>query len=496
MSHEQRQRVTIAIAAMGGQGGGVLGDWIISMAEANGYYAQSTSVPGVAQRTGATIYYLELFPEQADATIPVLALMPVPGDVDIVVAAELVEAGRAVQRGIVTPNQTTLIASNHRAYSYVEKSAMGDGRIDAAALETKLAETAKLFVCFDMQSMAEKHNTVISATLFGALAGSGALPFSAEQFKEAIRGTGKAIEANLSAFDAAYMAAEDPSRMSATAAQSPSESASGDTLNPSNSSHFPPATQELVNAAIQRQIDFQDTAYAKLFVERLTRIHQLDIRHGGEASAWALTNAVAKHLGLWMSYEDTIRVADLKIRESRFERSKIEVRASDKEIVYLTEFMHPRIEEVADTLPAGIGRWLLGAEKLSGWLSRTVLRERKISTAKLSGFLLLYSLASLRRFRRSTLRYEIEQARIEEWCGRIESAAINNYALAVEIAKCQKLVKGYGDTHARGLKNFSRIMSYLDANPATDADMVKTLREAALADEHGQTLSDALQKAA
>ena len=80
MSGEQRQRVTIAIAAMGGQGGGVLGDWIISMAEANGYYAQSTSVPGVAQRTGATIYYLELFPEQADATIPVLALMPVPGD--------------------------------------------------------------------------------------------------------------------------------------------------------------------------------------------------------------------------------------------------------------------------------------------------------------------------------------------------------------------------------------------------------------------------------
>ena len=496
MSGEQRQRVTIAIAAMGGQGGGVLGDWIISMAEANGYYAQSTSVPGVAQRTGATIYYLELFPEQADATIPVLALMPVPGDVDIVVAAELVEAGRAVQRGIVTPNQTTLIASNHRAYSYVEKSAMGDGRIDAAALESELAQTAKHFVCFDMQSMAESHNTVISATLFGALAGSGALPFDAEHFKEAIRGTGKAIEANLSAFDAAFIAAQNPSAEHTATIQAESESVVLETISPTNSSHFPPATQEVVNAAIQRQIDFQDTAYAKLFVERLTRIHQLDIRHGGEANAWALTNAVAKHLGLWMSYEDTIRVADLKIRESRFERSKNEVRASDKEIVYLTEFMHPRIEEVADTLPAALGRWLLGAKNLSAWLSRTVLRERKISTAKLSGFLLLYSLASLRRFRRSTLRYEVEQTRIDDWTQRIEAAAINNYALAVEIAKCQKLVKGYGDTHARGLKNFSRIMTYLDSNPNTDPGTLTALREAALADEHGETLSDALQKAA
>ncbi|MGR8949825.1 MAG: 2-oxoacid:acceptor oxidoreductase family protein, partial [Gammaproteobacteria bacterium] len=144
---------------MGGQGGGVLGDWIISVAEANGYYAQSTSVPGVAQRTGATIYYLELFPEPKDASVPVLALMPVPGDVDIVVAAELVEAGRAVQRGIVTPNQTTLIASNHRAYSYAEKSAMSDGRVNSEALEKNLAETAKQFICFDMQSMAEAHNT-------------------------------------------------------------------------------------------------------------------------------------------------------------------------------------------------------------------------------------------------------------------------------------------------------------------------------------------------
>ena len=54
--------IKLTIAALGGQGGGVLADWLIEIAEAEDYIAQSTSVPGVAQRTGATTYYIEVFP--------------------------------------------------------------------------------------------------------------------------------------------------------------------------------------------------------------------------------------------------------------------------------------------------------------------------------------------------------------------------------------------------------------------------------------------------
>ena len=116
--------ITIAILAMGGEGGGVLADWIIDLAEHGGYLAQMTSVPGVAQRTGATIYYVELFPKAAARDKkPVLALMPVPGDVDIVLASELMEAGRAITRGLVTPDRTTLIASTHRVYTMLERIA-------------------------------------------------------------------------------------------------------------------------------------------------------------------------------------------------------------------------------------------------------------------------------------------------------------------------------------------------------------------------------------
>src|SRR3982751_5030275 len=173
------QPIKIAILAMGGEGGGVLADWIVDLGEANGYLAQTTSVPGVAQRTGATIYYVELYPAadaERDGALPVMALMPLPGDVDVVLASELMECGRAVQRGLVTPDRTTLVASTHRVYSITEKTALGDGRVDSAALLAHAAAAAQRFVRFDMAAVAEQHGSVIGAVLFGALAGTGVLP--------------------------------------------------------------------------------------------------------------------------------------------------------------------------------------------------------------------------------------------------------------------------------------------------------------------------------
>ena len=95
--------ISVAIVAMGGQGGAVLTTWIVALAEAHGWIAQSTSVPGVAQRTGATIYYVEMMQASDDGQRPVLAQMPTPDDVDVVIAAEFMEAGRSILRGLVTP---------------------------------------------------------------------------------------------------------------------------------------------------------------------------------------------------------------------------------------------------------------------------------------------------------------------------------------------------------------------------------------------------------
>ncbi len=167
--------LSIAIAALGGQGGGVLADWIIEIAERYGWLVQLTSVPGVAQRTGTTVYYLECCPRPAQGAEPILALSPSPGDVDVVVAAELMEAGRAVVRGFVTPDRTTLVASSHRVYGITEKSALGDGVADANAVLSALRSEARSLVCFDMEAIASDTGSVISSVLLGALAASGAL---------------------------------------------------------------------------------------------------------------------------------------------------------------------------------------------------------------------------------------------------------------------------------------------------------------------------------
>src|SRR3954466_3918519 len=192
--------ITILIAALGGEGGGVMADWLMEAATACGYPAQATSIPGVAQRTGATTYYLEIFPakkESLGGKEPVLSLTPSPGNVDVMVASELVEAGRAMTNGYVSPERTTLIASTHRIYATVEKMQMADGRVDSARILDAAKQLAQRSLLFDMRKLAQESGTVINAVLFGALAGSGVLPLARGACEQAIRQGGRGAESSL-----------------------------------------------------------------------------------------------------------------------------------------------------------------------------------------------------------------------------------------------------------------------------------------------------------
>jgi indolepyruvate ferredoxin oxidoreductase, beta subunit len=275
----------------------------------------------------------------------------------------------------------------------------------------------------------------------------------------------------------------------------PPTTAEGRRLDQKVRAGFPAHLHGLIVEGVRRCMDYQDAGYAEMYVARLTEVLRGDTAAGGLAHGFALTGAVARHLALWMSYEDTIRVADLKTRRSRFERFRGEVRAAPEQVVYVTEFMHPRFEELCDTLPAALGRRLGRSERAARLLSPLFRRGRHINTAKLSGFLPLYLLARLQRLRRGTLRYRVEQARIEAWLTRIAASA-GDYPLALEIAECQRLIKGYGDTHARGLKSYESIMQFVDrdAGRADLASTVRRLRSAALADEEGHALESALRE--
>jgi len=491
--------LTIAVLAMGGQGGGVLVDWIVALCEAQRWVAQSTSVPGVAQRTGATIYYIEALPLPADAPAglrPVLSLMAVPGEVDVVIGAEFMEAGRAIQRGLVTPDRTTLIASTHRAYAVVEKQTPGDGIGDSSAVVAAAEAAAKRLVAFDMAAAAEASGSAISAVMFGALAGAGALPFAREAYEATIREAGIGVEASLRGFALGYERARAPMALPTAAPEkiAPPVAAPGtgySALLARAQAAFPAETHDMLAAGLQRVVDFQDLAYGEEYLALLGGILKLD----NAAKGYALTTAAAKYLAVAMAYDDVYRVADLKTRATRFARVRDEIGVPEEQIVHTTEFMHPRMDEVTGSLPTSIGRFIENRPALFRALDRVVNRGRRVKTTTLRWFVPLYFMAGMKRFRRGTLRHVNEMAHRDAWLARVKEAAPRDYDLAVELVNTRRLVKGYSDTHARGLSKFDRVMTAaakLEGRPDA-ADWLRRLREAALKDEDGVALDGALK---
>jgi indolepyruvate ferredoxin oxidoreductase beta subunit len=285
--------IKIAILAMGGEGGGVLADWIVDLAEHNGYCAQTTSVPGVAQRTGATIYYVELFPAPPDAKEgpqPVLALMPLPGDVDVVVASELMEAARAVQRKLVTSDRTTLVCSTHRVYAIAERTALGDGRVDAASLLAHAQASARRFVGFDMAELAQASGSVISAVLFGALAAAGVLPFTRVQFEATIERGGVGVASSRAGFAAGFDGPRAEPLASSAAPVIPRDE-HGKALVERIIGCHPAAARSLLVEGVRRLVDYQDFAYATLYLDRVEHVmksHADDLLHAELARHLAL----------------------------------------------------------------------------------------------------------------------------------------------------------------------------------------------------------------
>ena len=496
--------IKIAITALGGQGGGVLSNWIVALGEANGFIAQSTSVPGVAQRTGATVYYVELFPQaaaQAKGKTPILALMPVPGDVDIVIAAEFMEAGRAILRGFVT-KQTTLIASSHRDYAIAEKINMGDGRQETDNVRRTAMKSAGRFIEADMAAAAASTGAAVSAVLFGALAGAGVLPIAKEKFEDTIRKSGRAVESNLQGFTAGFSIGRevlpppvDIADVSLPLKPAPPTTASSPLLERLRRD-FPPETHAILQEGLKRTLDFQDMNYATLYLDRIYEIHKLDQQSDGATHGWRLSRDTGKHLALWMTYDDAIRVADLKTRRARFARFRDDARAEPDQIVNVSEYLHPRVEEICDLLPATIARGVLASNLQRKVLGALLGKGRRVSTTKLRGFLPLYFMASLRFMRRWGYRFGVEQKRIEDWISTITAAAPHDYVLACEIAGLQRLIKGYGETHDRGLGNFNSIMARLNEVKKQEdpAAMLARLRDTALKDEDGAALNVAIRQ--
>ncbi len=444
--------VSVLIPAVGGQGGGVLLDWLVDAALIDGYPVQGTSIPGVAQRTGSTTYYVELCAER-NAEPAVFSLYPVPGALDALLAAEFLEVGRMVELGFPSPARTTIVASTHRLYSIHEKIATGRAIYPVEDLHHAARAFARELYAFDALALAREHGTEANSVLLGALAGSGVLPVGVEAFREAIRKKGVQVEANLRGFDAGLAAVARVKNGAGSVTEagqaSPAPVASSSPAIGRMIADFPESLRPTLVQAVERLIDYQDRAYAARYLERLRPFVALDDAE--------LVRLVARSLAVWMTYEDAIRVAQLKTRWSRFERIRREQGALRGEIV-VTDYLKPDLDEIYGILPrrlvAPFARW---AERR--WPRGRPTLAQHVKTTTVAGYLRVWLLALLRPLRPISYRAHEEHARMERWLAVVARCAAWDRGLARELARAAQLVKGYGDVRRRMAGQFDRLLA-------------------------------------
>ena len=505
------QPVTILISALGGEGGGVMADWLVATARAAGHAVQGTSIPGVAQRTGATTYYIEIFPQPNSALNgrqPVFGLYAVPGGLDVLVGSELLEAVRQAGNGLVSPDRTTVLVSTDRTLTTIEKMQLADGRVDDAALLSALRSAAFELELLDMATLARQSGTVISAVMLGALAGwataTARLPFARADYEATIRASGRGVEASLRGFSAAF------DRVAGARAQRAGVMAIADAVVQRSAAPLaataglPQAVASIAALGHARLLDYQDAGYAALYRQRLDRVvaaERLALQAAATPDATAPTAAdfpasteVARWLALWMAFDDIVRVADLKSRASRWQRVQREVHARSGELLRVYDHFKPGVAEFAALLPQ---RW---ADVLLRWDRRRVQLGREpwalplaIGSHTVLGLLALRGLAAVKGLRQRGSRFATEQALIERWLSAVLQGLAEQATLGLEVARCGRLIKGYGSTNERGKHNLLHIIDHLAGAaaigaPATRAAAVAAARSAALTDDAGRQL--------
>jgi indolepyruvate ferredoxin oxidoreductase, beta subunit len=465
----------------------------------------------------------------------VLSVFPSPGEVDLVIASELMECGRAVQRGFATPDRTTLITSTNRVYSIEEKMHLGDGRIDTTELISAAGRAAKKLVAADFATIAATHHSVISAALFGAVAGAAVLPFTREEFEQAIRDAGKGVETSLAAFTGGYDAAtvsvapapkkprqrtpdlappapkpastpvditigsrpisteerkeREETRRNKIAATDPDSLVGPDLKHLARTvADLPAQARSMVLHGLIRTGLYQDVRYAERFLDRVRAFAVADPEAGGAAR---LTIEAARHLALWMCYQDTIHVALQKTRQRRMERVRTEARATQAQLTQVREYLHPQVDEITDTLPFRLGRALRRSKGFEKIVDKVTRNGMILNTTSVVGYTMLSTMARARPLRPRSLRFVREQAAIEEWTALALDVAATDAALAREIVQCQHVLKGYGATYEHGNDSFGLLMTAareLRRRKGDSAAVLARLREASLADEDGAAL--------
>lgn len=475
--------IKVALLAVGGDGGSVFTNWCVALANQCGYYVSSTSIAGVAQRTGATIYYMEFLPQihiKRNNKLPVLSQMPTNGDLDIVIATEVLEIARAYNRGFIN-KKTTVLFSSHRSLAMSEKESAGDDIFNVDETIKKIENASKVCIYADFKNIANKHSSIISSSLFGALAGSNALGFSKSNFEKTIVDGGVGVNNSLKSFEDGYILSLnfkkgeiDSNLKKPTFKSIPNNSPIRQINNAiARIKLMPQSIHDVTFAGFKRVSLWQNYKWGNQYLDMLEEFISIDEKK----KDFQLSFNIAKYLSIAMSYYDVIYAADIKTSKNRFIEVKKQVSAKDDDLIRILDYLHPGFDEICGMLPKSLGAKADKSSFLKKIFKKYFDKDRRMNTINLFNFIFMYLLGGLKWWRFKTYRHHIEMNLITKWLDTIKAFTNNNYDKAVLITKLYQLQKGYGDTYSRSHSKFLLLLDFI-SDKKNENIGIKTLTNA------------------
>jgi hypothetical protein len=242
---------------------------------------------------------------------------------------------------------------------------------------------------------------------------------------------------------------------------------------------LPEALAPLASEAIHMLIDYQSTAYAQLYVDRLCRFV------GKRGVDDAMLGDIARLMAARMSYQDPIRIAQLKLAEFNEAATGGQVRPVDD----VRKF---RLDELIDALPATVADPVLDALEWVGWLHKPV--SIRFSTKNRFSLRRLKLEAGLRRWRRYSIRYARERVWVERWLHMIDRSLTKQPRAAAAIVQTATMIQGYGDAYRQGLADWNAIIDGL-AKPTFDGVLALPDLAGAVAEARAVVMPDPRQSA-
>lgn len=426
----------ILIPSVGGMGVGVFVEWLSSAVISTGLTPAVLNLPGVSQRTGRTLSYIEI---QERDDVP-FSPFPEKGGLDLIISQDFLELLRILKEGY-GGKDCSILGTTYRYYTTFEKLSLKKDVYTYDNYKGLIEANSRDHIVVDI------HRAGISdfnnAHLLGLLSASGYLPvLERESYEEAIRSVGIEVERNLNDF---ALGRGLPERIKQVASREEyrgdgfADDEIGEAILKLGSLYGKDVTDVLREAAAQLE-QYQDREYVRLFLDRVKDLHTY-IRETAEDvnGDGGLMREFVRVLAVRMMYEDIIRVAERKVSRERFDRIKKLYRIGEKDVFRIRDFFSPDLDELYGILPYSAGRII---DKI---FSRRRLSWRStIDTSHISGFLLLKLLAGLKFLRRRSFRYGKENGLIEKYIRHVKTRYLIDPDSAVLAARGGAIVRGYG----------------------------------------------------